>query len=63
MSSDAIITRQVSGHITLQGTAEDHARWTAQEEALRSNIRALGERTKNSGHKTQKPGSTYYVLS
>lgn len=49
MSSDVITTRHVSGHITFQGTAEDHVRWMAQEDALRSAATSNTERTKQSG--------------
>lgn len=49
MSVEVVVTRHVSGHITFQGTAEDHARWMAQEDALRSAAKSDTERTKPSG--------------
>ena len=51
MSVEAIITRHVSGHITFQGTADDHARWMAQEDALRSAAKSDTERTTPSGNR------------
>ena len=49
MSRDVITTRHVSGHIAFQGTAEDHARWSTLQEALRSAAKSVVERCKPSG--------------
>ena len=48
MSKDIITTRQISGHIAFQGTAEDHERWASLDGALQSAAKTLSERRRPS---------------